>query len=207
MIWVLCDYGEVLSLPQPPSDRLALEDEAGRFGPEFWSAYWQHRPGYDRADTEASDYWTAVLGLRPARKKLERLIEIDVAGWLHPNPASMAAAARAAGRGLRLAILSNAPHEVADAIDGTSWAAAFSPRLFSCRLRAIKPDQDVFLAALKALDVAPSEVTFLDDRVDNVAAARQAGMEAHLFTDPTQIDAIAAVSAEAIAPKATHGDS
>jgi putative hydrolase of the HAD superfamily len=190
VIWVLCDYGEVLSLPQPLADRLALEEEVGRSGPEFWSTYWQHRPGYDRGDTSAMDYWTCVLGLRPAPEKLERLIEIDVAGWLHPNPASLAAARRAAERGLRLAILSNAPHEVADAIDDTTWAGPFSPRLFSCRLRATKPDQDVYVAALKALDAAPSEVTFLDDRDDNVAAARRAGMLAHLFTDPTQIDAI-----------------
>jgi putative hydrolase of the HAD superfamily len=190
MIWILCDYGEVLSLPQPLADQLALEEEAGCPGPEFWSTYWRHRPGYDRGDTEVTDYWSAVLGFRPERRKLKRLIELDVAGWLHPNAASLAAAERAAERGLRLAILSNAPHEVADAIDDASWAGAFSPRLFSCRLRAIKPEQAVYVAALQALDAAPSQVTFLDDRHDNVSAARRAGMLAHLFTGPTQIDAI-----------------
>jgi putative hydrolase of the HAD superfamily len=194
MIWVLCDYGEVLSLPQPLSDRLAIEEEAGRSGPEFWSPYWQHRPSYDRGDSAVMDYWSSVLGLRPERRKLERLIELDVASWLHPNPASLASAARAVERGLRLAILSNAPHEVADAIDDATWAGAFSPRLFSCRLRATKPEEDVYAAALKALDAAPSEITFLDDRPDNVSAARRAGISAHVFTDPTQIDAITAGS-------------
>jgi len=190
MIWVLCDYGEVLSLPQPLGDRLALEEEAGRSGPEFWSTYWRHRPGYDRGDTEVTDYWSSVLGFRPERPKLERLIELDVAGWLHPNADSLAAATRAAERGLRLAILSNAPHEVADAIDNATWAGAFSPRLFSCRLRATKPEPNVYVAALQALGAAPSQVTFLDDRHDNVTAARQAGILAHVFSDPTQIDAI-----------------
>lgn len=194
MIWILCDYGEVLSLPQPLADRIALEEEVGCSGPEFWSTYWRHRPGYDRGETEVTEYWSSVLGFRPDRRKLERLIELDIAGWLHPNPASLAAAARAAERGLRLAILSNAPHEVADAIDAAAWTLSFSPRLFSCRLRAIKPEPHAYVATLQALEAAPSEVTFFDDRPDNVSAARRAGMSAHVFSDPSQIDAITTTS-------------
>jgi putative hydrolase of the HAD superfamily len=194
MIWVLFDYGEVLSLPQAPADQLAIEEEVGQSGPEFWSTYWQHRPGYDRGETAVRDYWSSVLGFQPQQAKLERLIELDIASWLRPNPASLAAATRAAERGLRLAILSNAPHEVADAVDAAAWAQAFSPRLFSCRLRATKPERDVYVAALKALDAAPSQVTFFDDRHDNVSAARQAGMSAHVFADPIQIDTVTASS-------------
>lgn len=190
MIFVLCDYGEVLSLPQPLPDRLALEEVAGRFGPEFWATYWQHRPGYDRGDTAVIDYWSAVLGFRPERQKLARLIEVDVAGWLHTNADTLAATSRAAERGLRLAILSNAPHEVADAIDAAAWASAFSPRLFSARLGTVKPEREVYVKTLLALDVDPSQVTFFDDRPSNVSAATQAGMLAHVFTEAAQIDAV-----------------
>ena len=49
MTWLLCDYGEVLSLPQPAADRAAIEVAAGRRGEEFWADYWRHRPDYDRA--------------------------------------------------------------------------------------------------------------------------------------------------------------
>lgn len=195
MTWVLCDYGEVLSLPQPLPDRLALEDEAGRSGPEFWSTYWEHRPGYDRGDTAVIDYWSAVLGFRPGPRKLARLIEVDIAGWLHLNPDTLAATTRAAERGLNLAILSNAPLEVADAIDATTWASAFSPRLFSSRLGAVKPEAEIFAAVLQTLDVAAREVVFFDDRPDNVAAAKRAGMIAHLFTNAAQIDGIATSAA------------
>src|ERR1700735_839707 len=110
MNWLLFDYGEGLSLPQAPSGPWALEEEAERSGPEFWSTYWQHRPGYDRGDIAVLDYWSSVLGFRPEHQKLKRLIELDVARWLRPNTASIAAARRAGERGLRLAILSNAPH-------------------------------------------------------------------------------------------------
>jgi putative hydrolase of the HAD superfamily len=190
MIWVLCDYGEVLSLGQALGDRLALEDEVGRSGQEFWNTYWRHRPDYDRGATGVLDYWSAVLGFRPTPHKLARIIELDVAGWLHPNLDTIAASTRAKERGLRLAILSNAPHEVADAVDAAAWASAFSPRLFSCRLGAIKPEPEIYVAALHELGAAPSQVTFFDDRPDNVAAARRLGISAYVFGDPTQLDLV-----------------
>ena len=191
MSWLLCDYGEVLSLPQPAADQRSLQDEAGRPGPDFWTSYWQHRPDYDRGVTSALEYWTAVLERRPARPALDRLVKRDVAGWLHPNHDTLDATTRAARRGLRLAVLSNAPHEVANAIDRAGWLSAFTPRLFSCRLGAIKPEPAIYLAALEALDAAPVDVTFLDDRAENVSAAGRAGMRAYVFADPAQIDAIA----------------
>jgi putative hydrolase of the HAD superfamily len=189
MNWLLCDYGEVLSLAQPADDRVRLE-EAARSGPGFWAGYWKHRPDYDRGSTAVADYWSAVLGRRPNRRELERLVERDVAAWLHPNPETLAAVGRAAQRGFRLAILSNAPHEVANAIDGASWFADFVPRLFSCRVGMIKPEAGIYAAALTALDAIAEEVFFLDDRPENVSAARRIGMQAHLFSTPADVDAV-----------------
>ena len=28
--------------------------------PEFWDAYWAHRPAYDRGDVTAEEYWRLV---------------------------------------------------------------------------------------------------------------------------------------------------
>jgi putative hydrolase of the HAD superfamily len=187
MTWLLCDYGEVLSLPQPPEDRAALEEAARQPGPGFWEAYWRHRPGYDRGDA-AADYWTAVLHWRPDPPTLERLVARDTASWLHPNADAVAAAVLASGRGLRLAVLSNAPFEVAAAIDRLDWLALFTPRLFSCHLGAVKPERSAYLAALAALDADSRDVIFLDDRPANVEAAHEVGMRAELFTSSDQID-------------------
>jgi len=40
---------------------------------------------------------------------------------------------------------------------------------------------------LKALRVAPQDVTFIDDRLENVLAARRAGMRAALFVSSSQL--------------------
>jgi putative hydrolase of the HAD superfamily len=186
--WLLCDYGEVLSLAQSPGDLVAIEKEAGRSGSSFWDDYWLHRPAYDRANLGVTEYWALVLGV-PAvdPDQLRRLIRLDAASWLHPNPLSLAAAAQAGSRGLQLAILSNAPFEVADAIDAADWLAGFSPRLFSCRLGAIKPEPAAFRSALDALHAKPQEVIFFDDRPANVAAALALGLRSHLFEEPQQL--------------------
>lgn len=192
MAWLLCDYGEVLSLPQPAADRKALE-EAAAWDPargDFWEVYWRHRPGYDRGDVSVQAYWTEVLGRPPAPAQLQQLIEVDVAGWLHPNPESLQAIDRVKGRGLRLAILSNAPVEVAEGIEAARWLAPFSEKFFSCRLRAVKPEPAAYQAVLNALGAAPEDIVFVDDRPANVAAAAALGMRAELFQGPALFDGI-----------------
>lgn len=188
--WLLCDYGEVLTLPQPAEDIALLEGAAARSGGAFWDAYWRHRPDYDRAAVSVEAYWTAVLGQPVERAAIEALIALDVASWLHLNPPAVEAVERARGRGLRLALLSNAPHEVADAIDAAEFAAMFEQRIFSCRLGLVKPEPAIYAGALELLGADPADVTFVDDRPANVEAARALGIRAQLFRDAAGIDAI-----------------
>lgn len=191
MTWLLCDYGEVLALAPSAEDRAELEAAAGAAGPPLWAAYWEHRSAYDRGDLDAGAYWSSVLDADLERGALCRLVERDVGMWTRPNRPCLEAATRAGRRGLRLAVLSNAPHELADACDRLPWLAGFSPRLFSCRLAATKPDPAAYVAALDALGAAPGEVVFLDDRPANVEAARAGGLRAQVFTRPSQIDGLA----------------
>ena len=190
--WLLCDYGEVLSLPQPADDRARVEAAAGRGGEGFWADYWGYRPDYDRGDLSVRGYWATVAGRDLDDGDLGRLVVADVASWLHPDIRALAGAGRAARRGLRLALLSNAPTEVASAIDASAWISGFMPRLFSCRLGAVKPEPAAFEATLDALGAPPGEVVFLDDRPANVDAARQLGIRAELYRSPAQFDAVSA---------------
>ncbi len=190
MTWLLCDYGEVLCLAPSAADRAALMAAAdwNRAGGDFWQAYWADRPAYDRADLSVKEYWTRLLGYPPPPGQLDDLIAADTAGWLHPNRAAIAAAERAGERGFRLAILSNAPAEVAGEIDDAPWLGAFARRFFSCRLRAVKPEAAAYRAVLDALGAKPEEVVFFDDRPVNVAGAAEVGIDARLFDQASQLD-------------------
>jgi putative hydrolase of the HAD superfamily len=94
-----------------------------------------------------------------------------------------------------LTILSNAPIEVAEEIDAAPWLAPFTKRFFSCYLRAVKPEPAAYQAVLDDLGARPEEVVFFDDRPANVAGAAAFGIDARVFEDPAQLDAVSAGSA------------
>src|SRR4029077_8945512 len=66
---------------------------------------------------------------------------------------------------------------------GGPLAAYFEHLLFSCFLKTAKPEPDCFRAALGVLGASPSDVVFLDDRAENVAAAAALGIRSLRFTD------------------------
>ncbi|MDQ6837838.1 MAG: HAD family phosphatase [Actinomycetota bacterium] len=190
-LWLLCDYGNVLCVAPPAPDVADLVELSGLNPHSFDEAYWRRRLDYDRGDLDAAAFWASTLGGPVADDRLAALVEIDIRGWLHPSPDVLDAATRASSRGMRLALLSNAPHEVADAIDQLAWLAPFSPRLFSARMGLTKPDPSIYHQALYALSAAPGDVWFIDDREDNVDAASALGINAiHYRGDPVVIDAI-----------------
>lgn len=189
--WLLCDYGEVISLPQPPDDLAAVESAAGVTDRDtFWASYWHHRPKYDRSDVTAERYWQDVLGRAVDPDQLEEVIAADVRSWLHPNPASLEAVSRLKDEGIRLALFSNAPLELARELQGAPWLEPFSRKFFSCELRAAKPDRDAYRAVIDDLGAQPADVVFVDDRPANVAGASAVGMRAFLFESPGQLAAL-----------------
>ena len=52
-----------------------------------------------------------------------------------------------------------------------------------------KPDPAIYALALARFGLAGPDALFVDDREDNVAAAIDAGMKAHLFTDAEGLQA------------------
>lgn len=56
----------------------------------------------------------------------------------------------------------------------------------SAQVGVQKPDRRIFLSALEQLGVQPAETLFVDDFPQNIAAARDLGMEGILFENPTQ---------------------
>lgn len=185
MAWLLCDYGKVISLPQSPEVQATLAGLCGMSPEDFDAAYWRERLAYDRGDTDVSAYFQAVAG-RPLEPALiEQLSAIDVEGWCRANEHVLGAIEEARGRrDYDLAVLSNAPVEIARALDREAWMARFTPRLFSCDLGEIKPDAACFKAALEALSAGPDEVVFVDDTIANVEGAAAVGIQALHYRGP-----------------------
>ena len=182
--WLLVDYGEVLStaLPEATFTELAAIADLGR--DEFRERYWRYRPDYDRGQTPER-YWSGVLDrdLTRQRRVVERLTAVDVEGWSGLNLAALRTTLNTARRTrTRLALLSNAPEPLAEAIEHSHWVRHFQHRFYSCRLRRIKPEPGAFTDALRIMDAEPEHVLFIDDRAENTTAAADLGISTITFT-------------------------
>jgi putative hydrolase of the HAD superfamily len=186
MTWVLFDYGNVICTPQPERDLARLAEVAGCSVAGLLTPYWAHRLDYDRAALDVTGYWQQVatdLGGSFTEPQIAELSKADAGSWLHLRPASVDLVAGLAAAGIRLALLSNAPEDTAQAVSGLPVAAHFEHLMFSCHLKLAKPDPECFRAALAVLRAGPADVIFLDDRPDNVAAAAALGIRSTRFTD------------------------
>jgi putative hydrolase of the HAD superfamily len=185
---LLVDYGEVMSKPQPAGALQDLAELGGLPTDELSRRYWRYRPAYDRGQM-SEDYWSTVLR-RPFTSDdplLQNLIATDVRGWLNLNTPTLRILFDAALRGTHLALLSNAPHPQADAMDRSSWARLFAHRLYSCRLGIAKPESSIFEQALEILGVAPEQTLFIDDKAANTRAAARLGLRTVTFSTPASL--------------------
>jgi putative hydrolase of the HAD superfamily len=187
--WVMFDYGGVVS-HQPSLDDLALLAAAADAEvPALLDAYWEWRRAYDLAELDAPGYWWQVgrsLGRSYGEAEIAELTRLDRAAWLRLQAGTVALIEDLAAAGLPLAMLSNAPDELAEAISALPVAAHFGHLIFSCQLKSAKPDPKCYGRALARMGARPDEVIFLDDRSENVTAAAALGLRSVHFTSPSE---------------------
>lgn len=183
---VLFDYGMVLSnVPEPTAWR-QLERVLDADEESFQAAYWKYRDAYDRGALSGQTYWESVA--RDLNKPLDAailraLIDADTAVWTQPNLAMMEWAAGVKRADIKTGILSN----IGDAMEAGVLArfpglAEFTHHTFSHRLGIAKPDAAIYRHAMEGLGVPAGEILFVDDREENIRAARAAGMVAVQYT-------------------------
>ena len=189
---VLFDYGMVLSTPQIPSAHQELM-EILALGPDIFNrCYWANRHAYDAGLYDGEAYWKKVAsdaGTSLTQDQIQRLIVADIRMWSGINPA-MLDWARSLGRtGLKTGIISNIGFELAAAMEKQfSWVTEFKYTIWSCRIGSAKPDPKIFQCAQENLQVAAEEILFLDDRQENIDAARKAGFFGIVFKDIDQLE-------------------
>ena len=182
---VLFDLFGVIARPQRPG---ALAQMAARCNaPEdaFTKTYWDLRPPYDAGQQSAAEYWTAVLQLlsRPIDPDtIEKLRLADIDSWSRVDD-RMVAYVQSLRTRAEVALLSNIPADHADAfLAAQPWLRNLDHLAFSAKINAAKPDPAAFRHCINALQAAPADFLFIDDREENARAAQATGMTAHVFT-------------------------
>lgn len=107
-------------------------------------------------------------------------------------PDSVVLVERLAAAGHRLGIMSNTnPIDWGFVSSGRFpfLNRAFEQAVLSFEARAMKPQRRIYEIAIERAAVPPREIFFTDDREENVAGARAAGIDAVLFTTAEQLQA------------------
>lgn len=188
---VVFDYGKVLC--RAPLDE-HIERIASVFGYDhkgYWEAFEVHRPGLDAGLITATEYYHRIArdtGMELSPETVSQLCDWDHEMWTFLEHQMIEWTVELRKAGYKTAVLSNASVEFATHVRGQfEWLKNFDVCIFSGELRMAKPDTAIFEHCLQQLEVAPHEALFIDDRPDNIQAARETGIRAIQFESVGQL--------------------
>lgn len=188
---VIFDFGYVLSLPPQPSDYQHFATLAGIDGIPFENGYWGMRADYDRGIINGSTYWQRVAeaaGTELTPVQIDGLIAADVAMWMRTDPVMMEWVRALKSHGLKVAVLSNMPIEHSKYMrQSAPWFRDFDYVCFSAEVQLSKPGAAIYHACLELVRSRPEECLFIDDRAENVEAARALGFHALQFVSVREL--------------------
>jgi putative hydrolase of the HAD superfamily len=205
LVW---DFGGVLfhwlparlvqrELPQRATD----DTSAAHWVREIFQNYGGDWSEFDRgtvSEPELVRRIAARTGL--AAHEVQAVVD-GVPGELQPIAETVALLGRLRDAGHTQFYLSNMPAPYADHLEAEhDFVRWFDAGVFSARVQHIKPEPAIFALAAEQFGVPPAELLFFDDHVPNVEAARQAGWNAHRFTNAAEAES--ALLERGLLPKA-----
>ena len=119
----------------------------------------------------------------------DRLMEYWFAGDAHLNMDLLQQLSRLRNRGLKLHLATVQEHERADYLwRKLGLCERFDAIHYAADIGWAKPAPGFYTAVQQRSGVAPHEIFFIDDRVENVAAARVCGWRAAVWTGNDTVD-------------------
>ena len=188
---VVFDYGMVLSGPPYLPARQELTRITGLSEEAFDRFYWADRHAYDRGDLSGLAFWqklAADAGLTLSSDQIDELNRWDARMWTTTNPATLAWHKQLKAAGLRTGILSNMGDSVLESIlEKFAWVEDFDVLIWSFQHGMAKPEPPIYKLLIERLGTAPEETLFLDDKLENIEAAREFGILGLQFSTVSQL--------------------
>lgn len=181
------DYGGVLVHHQTRADQAQMANIAGITVEQFEELYWKDRGDYDKGLVTGIEYWQAI-GLAADQvltlEQIGKLVEIDSISWMHFDEPMWAFINELRAASKRLAILSNMPEDLGEAIKArTHRFQLFDHVTLSYEVKSIKPEAGIYQDCLAGIRTEPKRTLFLDDKIANVKGAEMLGISAIEFLD------------------------
>ena len=189
---VLFDRDETIAYTDPQVYREAAMWAAEHFGlepgrvGEALRAQWAQADGWWSLRTEADEeaFWerygqelaarlgvdAAHIGPMLARWPYER--------YIRAVPGAREVLSELRARGLKLGVLSNTLPSIGRTLEALALHDLIDVAIATCTLGVHKPQPEAFLKAAQLMKLPPAALLFVDDKPENVDAARRVGMQA-----------------------------
>ena len=132
--------------------------------------------------------------LRELNAPCDAMTVLELWRAIDSNAAALALVGRLRARGVFCALASNQERNRAEHMSGTlGYGRVFDREFYSCDLGCVKPSAAFFEAIVGHAGLDPARTLFIDDRLDNVEAARCCGFVAERFVLWQEPDGAAAL--------------
>ncbi len=188
---VILDYGKVL-VHSPTPEEFGRMSKVLNVDLDLFYGLWEgSRGAYDRSDFTAKEYWLKLAeqcNTSVDENQIDMLRKVEVEIWANADPVMLDWLAQLYAAGLKTALLSNMPTDLmTHVLANFPWMQHFTCKTFSAEVRLIKPEPAIYEQTLDGLGVAAPEALFVDDRENNIQAARALGIHAILFQSAGQL--------------------
>ena len=142
--------------------------------PRFWEEYDRWMVSYEQVVSDLAEYNSCDREL--ADKNLRRSILTQ-----EEIPATKVLIAELKAAGYKLYVLSNMSLEFIEFLRKTDVYKYFDGEVVSCEEHVVKPDAEIYKRLVDRYSLSEQETLFIDDRKENVEAARNQGWEGFNF--------------------------
>jgi putative hydrolase of the HAD superfamily len=183
---VVFDYGMVLTGPRDPEIHDAMVRLTGLPLDRFEDLYWADRHAYDEGKLSGLAFFQKLSrdgDIHLTEAQIDEMLRLDGKMWSTVNERMVNWQRSLKEHGLLTGILSNMGDSVLEVLLAThAWIGNFDSHVWSYQLRIAKPDPAIYHHALSKLGVRAEEALFVDDKHENIVAARAVGMKAIQFS-------------------------
>ena len=150
----------------------------------FMRAYDKPRPPFDAGLIDFEEF-LAIVGedLGVEFPDIDVMLDAEYESVQAQNDEMVAYVEELAAAGVDINLLSNLPRHAGEGLTRDKpFMSLFKTRTMSYETGHAKPEPEIYEIALAKMGAAPEDVLFLDDNPVNVAAARELGINAVVFT-------------------------
>jgi putative hydrolase of the HAD superfamily len=179
---VVFDYGGVICFIPSVEMRSELVRLSGLSADVLWELDRKYRGEWDRGAYDGIGHYRRMLakaGVSLDDDSLAQIARADIDCWKYIDPATLQLMRDIKASGLRLGILSNIPRDFPR--DSVPAFAEADIAVYSCDLGIIKPEAGIYEKLREKAGCLYEDIVFFDDKEDNVARAKELGIQAFLW--------------------------